>query len=36
MHNDPNLKLRMINTGGEACPQVVLTKKILLQHYRKD
>jgi non-ribosomal peptide synthetase component F len=22
MHNDPNLKLRMINTGGEACPQV--------------
>jgi non-ribosomal peptide synthetase component F len=26
MNNDPALKLRLINTGGEACPQVFLVK----------
>jgi non-ribosomal peptide synthetase component F len=30
MNNDPALKLRLINTGGEACPKVLLIRKIEL------
>ncbi|CAF4403928.1 unnamed protein product, partial [Adineta steineri] len=26
MHNDPALKLRLINTGGEACPQTLVDR----------
>jgi non-ribosomal peptide synthetase component F len=38
MKNDPALKLRLINTGGEACPQVDIVRRpalnLLLDHSR--
>jgi non-ribosomal peptide synthetase component F len=30
MKNDPSLKLRLINTGGEACPQVDIVRRLFL------
>jgi non-ribosomal peptide synthetase component F len=32
MNNDPNLKLRLINAGGEACPQVSIVTRLIFIH----